>query len=277
MITAFDDPRLGLARLAVGAVTVLPDPALPARILHLADSQGTDYYAKQHQHPARFVQELRAYQLWTRHLAAATPRLIAHHEQTLTLLISAVPGLRGDTLAPGSDAEGQAYRDAGAALRALHDATATPAHQDLGRKVASRLRHWADRAHQAALTTPAARAYLLAAAHDLADAALQGAVCHLDYQPRNWCAGTDFAVLDFEHMRPDARLRDLARLHHRIWPSAPHLEAAFHEGYGRPTEQDFDILRGLGAYEAATALVRGHECGDAELTGHGRTLLDQLM
>ncbi|MBC3843405.1 hypothetical protein GXW82_33825 [Streptacidiphilus sp. 4-A2] len=112
MITAFDD-RASASPGSRSAPSRSSRPALPARILHLADSQGTDYYAKQHQHPARFVQELRAYQLWTRHLAAATPRLIAHHEQTLTLLISAVPGLRGDTLAPGSDAEGQAYRDAG--------------------------------------------------------------------------------------------------------------------------------------------------------------------
>ena len=277
MTTPLDDPRLSLARIAVGAVSVATDLALPSRVLHLVDSQGNAYFAKRHTQPSRFAQEIRAYGQWTRHLDAATPALVAHHEETLTLLLTAVPGQRGDSLVPGSDTEHQAHRDAGAALRALHSATLAPADRSYGRQIAGRLRLWTDQADQAGLITPAAVTFLRSAADDLGAAALQGAVCHLDYQPRNWCIGPAFAVLDFEHMRPDARLRDLARLRHRFWSSAPHLEAAFVEGYGALTREDEEVLHCLRAYEAATALVRGHERHDRELHGHGRALLDHLM
>ena len=37
MITAYDDPRMELARQTVGAVHIVADPVLPPHLLHLVD------------------------------------------------------------------------------------------------------------------------------------------------------------------------------------------------------------------------------------------------
>ena len=279
MTASLTDPRLELARIVAGEVTVHPDPRLPERILHLTDAQGRGFYAKQHQQPGRFAQELRAYTSWSHHVGAKVPALVAHHEASRTLLLSEVPGTPVTALPLDHPDQPRIYEAAGTALRALHAATLTPPASELGRQLALRLTGWADRAHHAGLTSAASRAFLHAAAADLAEAELEAAACHLDYQPRNWCwsATTGLAVVDFEHMRPDARLRDLARLHHRHWPTAPHLRDAFHRGYGTPTAAESAVLHTFGAYEAATALVRGHESGDQTLHHYGTALLDRLM
>jgi thiamine kinase-like enzyme len=103
--------------------------------------------------------------------------------------------------------------------------------------------------------------------------------CHLDFQPRNWIVDDNGTVrlIDFEHARPDARIRDMARLAHRYWPHRPDLCQAFVRGYGTSlSEQERTLLYHFGALEAATALVRGRDTDDADLVMHGRALLDRL-
>ncbi|AUG75740.1 aminoglycoside phosphotransferase [Kitasatospora sp. MMS16-BH015] len=276
MITRTDDPRLVLARRSVGPVTIIAEPGLPDRVLHLADSRGTRYFAKQHHQPARFTQEVNAYAGWARHLAARTPDLVAQHHADLVLLITAVPGRRANTLPPGSDAEQLAHRAAGAALRALHTATAIT-DPDLCSKISSRLRTWIAKAHQAELLSAREHQTLSEAADQLTHQRMEAAVCHLDYQPRNWCVGKTLAVVDFEHSRPDARIRDLARLAFRHWPRSPHLRQAFLSGYGCLTSVEENLLHLFAAYEAVTALVRGHENADRDLSAHGRATLARLL
>ncbi|GII34629.1 hypothetical protein Pmi06nite_80710 [Planotetraspora mira] len=71
-----------------------------------------------------------------------------------------------------------------------------------------RLRAWADRAHTANLISSRQRNELEMCAAALDATAMETAICHLDYQPRNWLLGDDgrARILDFEHMRLDARL-----------------------------------------------------------------------
>lgn len=276
MTTIPDDPCLALARQTVGAVTIVTDRALHRRVLHLADNHGTHYFAKRHDHPARFQQEIGAYRHWTRHLPAQTPELIAHQSESQTLLLTAVPGAPADSLPTNSETEKRAHRAAGIALRALHDAT-TAAPARLGADIGDRLSHWLDRATQLALLSSAEHRTLHTHHRQLALQRMESAICHLDYQPRNWCVGPAFAVIDFEHTRRDARIRDLARLAHRYWPSSPHLREAFLDGYGRLSDEEENLLHHFAAYEAVTALVRGHETGDATLTQHGRATLALLL
>ncbi|MEU8269698.1 hypothetical protein AB0B89_21390 [Sphaerisporangium sp. NPDC049002] len=85
-------------------------------------------------------------------------------------------------------------------------------------------------------------------------------------------------MLDFEHARLDARVRDFARLEHRRWKLSPHLRREFFAGYGQPPhEEEHDLLARLGVIEALTALVRGHERGDSQLVAYGRTLISQFF
>ncbi|MFG2899088.1 phosphotransferase [Streptomyces zaomyceticus] len=277
MITLFDDPRLNLARGALGAVRIDHDPMLPPRVLRLIDAEGNEFFAKQHSERDRYVRELRAYLAWGAHLIGHIPRVVGQQDMTCTLLLTAVPGVRADTLAPGSPEEEQVHHEAGRVLGKLHRATSVPRSGAVGTDLAQRLRHWISRADRAGLISAVERNGLSHSADDLASTSLDSSVCHLDYQPRNWLLGDAFGLCDFEHMRHDARVRDFARLEFRHWQAVPNLRTAFFAGYGRPlndTEQR--LLESFGAIEAVTALVRGHEQDDAALSTHGRTVLARL-
>ncbi|AJT68613.1 hypothetical protein T261_7011 [Streptomyces lydicus] len=277
MSTAHADPRIQLARHTVGTVTIVADPTLPPHLLQLVDSRGNTYFAKQHRSQARYVQETQAYLTWRRHLQDHAPELVGHQDSTHTLLLTAVPGRSGDALLPGSDEEERAHHDAGAALRGLHHATNRRGTGDMGAALADRLRSWVARADSTDLLSGTQRSLLLQTADELAGTSMDSAICHLDYQPRNWHVGDGFWAFDFEHMRRDACIRDFARLEFRHWQAAPRLRAAFFTGYGsRLTDTEQRLLKHFGAIEAVTAIVRGHEQGDAVLSAHGHTVLAQL-
>ncbi|WP_338932758.1 aminoglycoside phosphotransferase [Streptomyces netropsis] len=272
-----DDPRVQLARSTVGEVTVVTDAALPARLLRLADSAENTYFAKQHERSTRYAQEVRAYTTWVRHLHGHAPALVARQDATRTLLLTAVHGQGGRSLPPGSPEEEQAHHDAGLVLRSLHRGTAGRSADALSIELATRLRTWIAKAERAGLLSRAEHRLLNRIADELADTPMDSAVCHLDYQPQNWVTGDEFRVIDMEHMRRDARVRDFARLEFRRWQAAPHLRDAFFEGYGsRPSATEQRLLERFGAIEAATALVRGHEQDDSPLIAHGRTVLSRL-
>ncbi|MFF7777065.1 phosphotransferase [Streptomyces tanashiensis] len=277
MITLSDDPRMNLARGALGAVRVVHDPTLPPRVLRLVNAEGNEFFAKQHSARDRYTRELHAYVAWGSHLIGHVPRVVGRQDRTCTLLLTAVPGVRVDMVTPGSPEEEQAHYEAGRALGKLHDATAVPRTGAVGTELAQRLRNWIARADGAGLISTVERERLGHYADVLANTLMDSAVCHLDYQPRNWLLGDAFGLCDFEHMRRDARIRDFARLEFRRWQAAPSLRTAFFAGYGQPlndTEQR--LLESFGAIEAVTALVRGHEQDNLALSTHGRTVLARL-
>ncbi|MFM9615817.1 phosphotransferase [Streptomyces niveiscabiei] len=276
MITAPEDPRLGLARRAVGVVGVVADPSLSPRLLRLVDTGGRHYLAKQHTQSGRYAHEVHAYLFWSRHLTGHVAELAARDDITRTLLLTALPGDNAATVEPTPADEEQFHHAAGSVLGALHRATS--AGSTTGAGLAGRLRDWITRAEQAGLIDAGERRRLARHAGVLESAVFETTACHLDYQPRNWLTGPDgFQVLGFEHSRRDARIRDFARLHFRRWLTTPRLRTAFFEGYGLPmTSADQRLLDTFGAIEAATALVRGHERHDSALSTHGRTALAQL-
>ncbi|MFI1979321.1 phosphotransferase [Streptomyces wedmorensis] len=277
MITLFDDPRLNLARGALGAVRVVHDPLLPSRVLRLVDAEGNEFFAKQHSERERYVRELQAYLSWGAHLIGHVPRLVSQQDMTCTLLLTAVPGVRADTLAPGSPEEERGHYEAGRVLGKLHRATSVPPSGAVGTELAQRLRDWIARADRVGLISAVERNGLSHSADDLANTPMDSATCHLDYQPRNWLVGDTFGLCDFEHMRRDARIRDFARLEFRRWQAAPNLRTAFFAGYGQPlSETEQRLLESFGAIEAVTALVRGHEQDDPALSAHGRNVLARL-
>lgn len=278
MITTFDDPRIEVARRLLGDVRLVADPALPGHLLRLVDVDGHAYLAKQHRRRDRYENEQHAYRVWSRYLSGHVPELIGCHDSTRTLLFTAAPGGNGDHLVLGSEEEVRAHHAAGTVLGTLHRATMSPMTGAIGAELAQRLRAWAERADQIGLLTRCQLHRLLDAAESLAVTHMDSAVCHLDYQPRNWVVSTHhFVVCDLEHMRRDARLRDFARMEFRRWQTAPHLREAFFDGYGdRPTADEQQLLETFGTIETATALVRGHEQCDTALVAHGRTVLARL-
>ncbi len=277
MTTVADDPRIQLAQDLLGAVEIVPDPLLPPRVVRVRDADGRHFIAKQHDEHDRYARELHAYRTWGAHLNGHAPELVGRHDVTRALLLTALAGDRADTVAPGSPEEELAHHEAGRVLGKLHRATSMPQGGAVGAVLAERLQSWIDRAAHADLIDTAERNLLNHHAAILDNSLMDSAVCHLDYQPRNWLVGDAFGICDFEHMRRDARIRDFARLEFRRWQAAPHLRTAFLDGYGRPlNDTERRLLESFGAIEAATALVKGHKENDLTLSAHGRTVLSRL-
>ncbi|MER5689402.1 aminoglycoside phosphotransferase [Streptomyces sp. NPDC002205] len=277
MIATSDDPRIRLAHYFLGTVEIAPDPLLPPRVVRVVAGDGRHFVAKQHAEHDRYAGELHTYRTWGTHLTGHAPKLVGRNDATRTLLLTALAGDRADTAAPGSPEEELAHHEAGHVLGKLHRATSMPQGGSVGAALAERFQKWIDRAVHADLIDTAEWKLLKHHAAILGNSLMDGAVCHLDYQPRNWLVGDVFGVCDFEHMRRDARVRDFARLEFRRWQAAPHLRTAFFDGYGRPlTDAERRLLESFGAIEAATALVKGHKENDLTLSAHGRTVLSRL-
>ncbi|WP_330300611.1 phosphotransferase [Streptomyces sp. NBC_00503] len=255
----------------------MPDPLLPPRVVRVMDADGRHFVAKQHTEHDRYSGEIHAYRTWGTHLNGHAPRLVGRHDATRALLLTALAGVRADTVAPGSPEEELAHHEAGHVLGKLHRATSMPQGGAVGAALAQRLHGWIERALHSDLISRAEHNLLNRHAAILGNSLMDSAVCHLDYQPRNWLVGDAFGIYDFEHMRRDARIRDFARLEFRRWQAAPHLRTAFLDGYGRRlTDTERRLLESFGAIEAATALVKGHKENDLALSTHGRTVLSRL-
>ncbi|MEU5838375.1 aminoglycoside phosphotransferase [Streptomyces diacarni] len=277
MIATSDDPRIRLAHRFLGAVETVADPALPPRVVRLVASDGRHFIAKQHAEWDRYAGEVHAYGAWGTHLTGHAPELVGRDDATLTLLLTALAGDRADTVAPGSPEEELAHHKAGHVLGKLHRVTSIPQGGAVGASLAERFQRWIDRAVHADLLNAAEENLLKHHAAILGASHMDSAICHLDYQPRNWLLGDAFGIYDFEHMRRDARVRDFTRLEFRRWQATPHLRTAFFDGYGHPpNDTERRLLESFGAIEAATALVKGHQESDAALSAHGRTVLSRL-
>lgn len=266
-----------LARKTLGPITVIPEATLPTHVMALIDGRGDQYLAKRHTSRSRYTREVQAYTRWVPALRDQAPQLVATDAEHLILLLTAVPGATADHVTPGAEAERAAHQGAANVLRQLHDSAPPEYSHDMAVTLAQRTAHWVNRA--GVLLNAGERRLLLDHADAIAASPMEVRFCHLDFQPRNWIVDGDGTVrlIDFEHARLDARIRDMARLAHRYWPHRPDLYQAFVRGYGTSlSEQERTLLYHFGALEAATALVRGCDTDDADLVMHGRALLDRL-
>ena len=253
------------------------DPSLPSHLIRVRDAAGQAYIAKLHRSAERFQREHLAYTTWVASLGHQAPRMVAADGARRALLLTELPGVPANLTGGAPSAEQAIHRSAGELLRRLHDVRPAELDPCIGSDLADRLDHWIKRA-EGLLDSDELRT-LRRHAHALAGIApLETTVCHLDYQPRNWIIrGCTVHLVDFEHARIDARLRDLTRLRYRHWTRCPELREAFFAGYGQElTDTEEKALRHFGAIEAVTSLVRAHNTGDAELAVHGRNVLRQL-
>lgn len=164
---------------------------------------------------------------------AAVPELHLADKATRTLVMSRVPGLRGQPDTPAM------HHAAGRFLAALHrlpitDDDRMPLADALGR----RRQGWLSMCEHA-LTADELR---VIDDHLPCTGLFAGAVrvpCHRDFTPNNWLwDGERLSVVDFEHARLDLAGVDLAKLAVGPWLDAPALAAAFFAGYGRSPDDD---------------------------------------
>jgi len=253
------------------------DPSLPEHVIRLRDARGRGFVAKRHRTPERFRRERHAYTTWTAALGDHAPQLLAADPGIQALLLTDLPGVPATALTVDSSTELSIHEDAGKRLRRLHDVQPARTSPSVGPELAERLHRWIDCA--AGLLSSRERRILRRHAHALAiSIPLETAVCHLDFQPRNWIVRAGAVhLIDFEHARIDARVRDLVRLRYRHWARRPSLQRAFLSGYGRElTNAESRALHHFGAIEAVTSLVRAHRVNAPDLAVHGRAVLGQL-
>ncbi|MFD0883001.1 phosphotransferase [Streptosporangium algeriense] len=182
---AIADPRLTFARQALGPVDIVSMSEMPPDLLVLADVRDSLHVVKRHADLDRFQREAHAYATWIPHLRDLAPRMVAADPATRSLLLTMLPGKNADRLPPGSSAERRAHRSAGAALRELHRVLPVRSDGAVPAYLAGRVRWWAGHAYAADLISTPEHRTLLTRADTLATSTMDGAVCHLDYQPRN--------------------------------------------------------------------------------------------
>ncbi|PRX45327.1 histidine phosphatase superfamily protein (branch 1) [Nonomuraea fuscirosea] len=146
-MTRTDDDLLAVARDQLGPVTPIQRFDLPSRVQLLVAGDGQRYILKRHDRPGRYRAEADAYSSWVPSLGGNAPTLIHADPDSLSLLLTVVPGRHATQLQEGSTGELRAYREAGRVLRLIHQAppgphagTRAPAH------LAERMRWWAIRA-----------------------------------------------------------------------------------------------------------------------------------
>jgi hypothetical protein len=242
-------------------------------VVRVATASGDEYVVKHHATRSKHEREVHAYRHWTGMLGSSAPALIAADDSETIIIISALQGQ-----ARSGDLPASAHRQAGALLRRFHDAEPPSDLPWFHGWLRGRADYW--RSQAAALLSAADAAVIRNHLAALAEWRVPtGGPCHLDFQPRNWLisGSGEVSLIDFEHARIDLPTRDFVRLRFRIWAARPDLRDAFLGGYGRQlTEAEDQLVWHLGALDALTALTRGHETADPELTASGLATLRQL-
>ena len=266
----FAEQALGPCELA----TSPPGSTDSGLVVRIRDSRGHEYIAKRHTTAGKHAREVHAYRHWAPTLGARAARLVAADPQTMTILITALPGHPADGTGNARDH----HRRPGALLRLLHDAEPAQPLHGFQQWLDDRISRWREQA--APLVSAEDQRVIdhhLTALRSLGIP--DGGPGHFDFQPRNWLVDRDGAlrVIDFEHARIGLQARDFTRLHFRYWASQPRLRDGFFDGYRRwLTAAEQQAVVHCGAIDALTSLARGTQTRDPALVSYGRATLARL-
>lgn len=213
--------------------------------------------------PASWQREVHAYRRWAPAFGTHAPRLLAaRQEPPRAVLLTALPGQILEELRLSPAQEQAIWRQAGAALPALHEAAVgqffgfcqqdgTPAQaamsdaamSDAVGFVGAELEEWTRRGRECGGLTGPEQAVVAAAQARLSAFADEPALpCHRDYGPANWLVTDDgqwAGVIDFEFSRWDVRASDFTRYPSWEWLARPDLLDAFFDGYGSASSRPF--------------------------------------
>ncbi|MFF9980412.1 phosphotransferase [Streptomyces erythrochromogenes] len=257
-----------------------PGPDRP-RVWEVRGSDGQRRFVKRHAGPQGHRREVEAYQRWTYCLGGGrAPTLVAADTEARAIVITPVAGRSMSSRPLEGKEELEAFQQAGYLLAMLHSAptgAASPTAEGEDEWAAAVEKMLTD----AALYLPADVGVMLRDLTRERPVELSAAVCHADYQPRNWLWDSTtrtLRLIDFERtcVEPAVK-RDLPRLQLRILASRPNARAAFYDGFGRdltPVEQHACLA--YGAQDAVSALKWGLEHQDVETVDAAHTMLENL-
>ncbi|MEV7928560.1 aminoglycoside phosphotransferase family protein [Kitasatospora sp. NPDC088779] len=274
------------ARLA-GPAEVVSDlgwPGTTATVLLLRRPSGQHLVLKGNSSADCYARELHALRTWAPALDGAAPQLVDADEDHGLLLMTALPGTPFDEAGLTPDQTREAYWQAGALLRRLHQAGPAGTLATFGVDRAAYLH-----TQLSGATDPLTReelAFALAALDQLRALPPQPSQpSHLDLTARNLLAHTDetgalrVGLIDFETSRYEAAGRDFLRVTQRTLRTRADLADAFYRGYGRaPTAPERHLMHWCGIGDAAaiavSAKASGHEEFSREAHAHLRAAMD---
>ncbi len=219
------------------------------------------------------AREIRAHDEWlepwtTRGLV---PRRVASDVGRRTLLTTFLPG----RLVQGTPAavDPVVFHQAGRLLSLLHDQPGSE-DPDFERRENAKALAWLDQPHRIPpATEDRLRTEIAAWDEDLATPLVP---THGDWHPRNWIVDETGTVLAIDLGRADLRpaASDLLRLDSREFRGAPHLEAAFLDGYGAdPRGRDPAAWHRMRLREGISTAVWSHRVHDEAFERHGHGMV----
>ena len=271
---------LEFARRHLGAcavVAVLSWPYEGSEVYRIQDAAGVEHVVKRLANPTFCRRETVGY-AWAGALGEGrAPRLEAADPDLDAIIVSFLPGvlLKHAGLDPARQA--QAYRQAGALLRSLHEAAAPSPDTHAIEHLVS-----ATAAHVEAVSgeLDAGRRVLIECAKDdLARLAprLPATPTHGDFWARNLLhdpATGHIAVIDFERAALALPVPDLVRLETGVFTRDPAIRAAFYAGYGRdPDRLEQQALVAWAVLDAVSALAWARAKRDEHLARHAHSVL----
>jgi Ser/Thr protein kinase RdoA (MazF antagonist) len=253
-------------------------------------------YVKIHRDRAAWENEAHGYGRWAPAFGSQAPRLLGARETPpYALLLSELPGRPMAEVSLSADQELAVWRQAGQALRRLHDRPAG-SHFGPSRRNGSPL----DRPINNAIIyigqelaegrqKGVAAGWLNETELAVTGAALERLVafreelpvpCHRDYGPANWLIapdGTWAGVIDFEFSRWGVRVADFSRYPDWEWIRRPELIDALMAGYGRAlTSQEQEQRLVARVRYALSAIVWGQANAYYGFVQEGRDALRHL-
>jgi hypothetical protein len=244
-----------------------------AHVIEVTDARGVGWMVKHCFRSRVFERETDALRDWAPAIGAGrAPELRASDRETQTFITRRLPGTAGVAATP------DAFRQAGALTRRLHDSGPVTPVPDLAASVAEQMESWL--ARMPGVADPADVDYARGRLRDFAKLPPTFEVrCHNDNQPRNWLVTDDgtVALIDFGRAKINVWLRDVERMYFAEWRDHPELQEAFLRGYGRElSDADIEWLRcmGIGGSIGGRLWAREHHAPAFEQ--HHVDMLDRI-
>ena len=255
-----------------------------------------EFFIKIHRFEANWEQEVHAYENWSAVFGRYAPRLLGvRADPPWALITSALAGQPMASAQLTGDQEKVTWRDAGTALRGLHQlaggdffgachrdgsASGDPI-DDAAMYFAKNIRGLVESGSQAGTLSTTELEFIELVSMLIPACKGEAPVpCHRDFGPANWMIAADGSwagVLDFELAHWDVRTMDFSRYPDWEWIHRPDLIAAFFEGYEfSPTPEDERQLLVSRALYALDAIVWGSANDYHGFVREGREALQYL-
>lgn len=249
-------------------------------------SDGSAYFAKQHEHRSHYRAELVALTEWVPKLERSAdwsaPEVIADSPELGAVIITELPGEILQETDASLDDRIEMHRIAGWLAAQIHNLDIDSGNTGPVRLYGPELfATYIEMASPYVDTETLKWVEHITSRNDLFDG-LVVVPTHSDYSPRNWLFArtgdrVTLGLIDWERARPSFWLQDIYRIAIDHWLKQPELRDAFFEGYGRePSDKEETQLKLICLANAVGSIPWAIEHDDVQFTDFARRALERL-